>query len=199
VIELCGWCENSARKAQNLQLKEACDKAIENDSSLPGSYLRASVMAALHQDIRLAEHYVAGREIKKLYNESTANILFYQDVLAFMKALQNHPASKSKHYQSLMGKTEESPKLENLSTLESTVNNPYLRLFYQLMHNKDQFKVFEEYALGDTATINVFDFLALAHKYLPREQLKQILDLKITHSVQKGNLDAIVLLGLTQN
>lgn len=57
------------------------------------------------------------------------------------------------------------------------------------------FKVFEEYARG-TTLINVFDFVALACKYLDSSQLKSIFKLKIESSLAKGNLDAIVLMGL---
>jgi hypothetical protein len=44
--------------------------------------------------------------------------------------------------------------------------------------------------------INVFDFVALACKYLDSSQLKSILQIKIESSLSKGNLDAIVLTGL---
>jgi len=64
-----------------------------------------------------------------------------------------------------------------------------------MMLEQDLFKVFEEYARGGTL-INVFDFVALACKYLDSSQLKSILQIKIESSIARGNLDAIVLTGL---
>jgi len=89
-------------------------------------------------------------------------------------------------------------ELQITNIYSEAVNNPYLKLFYQIMIEPDIFKVFEEYARGATL-INIFDFVALACKYLDSAQLKQIIHLKIESSIQKGNLDALVLTGLSIN
>ena len=75
------------------------------------------------------------------------------------------------------------------------VKNPYLRLFYQLMLETDLKKVFEDCARS-TVSINTFDFVTLACKFLDYTQLKQVLSIKIEQSVQKGNLDVLPLIGI---
>jgi hypothetical protein len=58
------------------------------------------------------------------------------------------------------------------------VKNPYLRLFYQLMLETDLKKVFEDYARNN-ASINTFDFITLACKFLDYSQFKHVLSIKI--------------------
>jgi hypothetical protein len=55
-------------------------------------------------------------------------------------------------------------------------------------------KVFEEYARG-TTMINLFDFVALAAKYLSKEDFETTINLKIQTSIAQGTLEAIPLLG----
>jgi hypothetical protein len=81
------------------------------------------------------------------------------------------------------------------SNYSQVVNNPYLKLFYQIMIEPDLQKVFEEYAKG-IQVINIFDFVALACKYLSWNQFNAVMQIKIGNSIEQGNLDAIPLIGL---
>jgi hypothetical protein len=65
---------------------------------------------------------------------------------------------------------------------KQVIGNPYLKLFYQIMIERNVKKVFEEYAQG-TTVINLFDFVALAAKYLSREDFETTIKLKIQTSM----------------
>jgi len=58
-------------------------------------------------------------------------------------------------------------------------------------------KVFSEYA-RNSSVVNIFDFLALACKFLDNTQLKTVIKTKVDFSISKGNFDAVILTGLRQ-
>lgn len=62
---------------------------------------------------------------------------------------------------------------------------------------QDIAKVFEDIAKG-SLLINIFDFLALACKFLDNIQLRNVIRTKIESSIMQGNFDAIVLIGLVE-
>jgi hypothetical protein len=60
---------------------------------------------------------------------------------------------------------------------------------------QDLKKVFEECAKTNHS-MNVFDFVTLACKFLDYQQFKHVLAIKIDQSLQKGNLDVLPLIGI---
>jgi len=63
------------------------------------------------------------------------------------------------------------------------------------MIEKDTKELFMTYAMEQSA-INIFDFITLACKFFKEKDLKEILERKVQHSIEQGNLDAIPLIGL---
>jgi len=66
------------------------------------------------------------------------------------------------------------------------------------MLEADLKKVFEECAKTNHS-INIFDFVTLACKFLDHQQLQHVLSVKIEHSINKGNLDVLPLIGILPN
>ena len=62
----------------------------------------------------------------------------------------------------------------NSAVGSTVVNNPYLRLFYLLLIENNPKKAFNEFI--SSYTINMFDYLALACKFLDSNQLKYFLE-----------------------
>ena len=164
-----------------------CASALKQENNVTGSHMRACVMAALHQDFQLALQLGSQSETKQKFNEDSTKIVYFMNLLQYLSSLTTknsvQPASPQ--------------ELQRASIYTRKVNNPYLKLFYQIMLEDDIVKVFEEFASG-TTLINLFDFLTLACKYLPVNELISVIKLKIESSIQSGNFDVIVLTGLTQ-
>lgn len=102
---------------------------------------------------------------------------------------------------SLLGKATTSQNLletQSANIFVQVVKNPYLRLFYQLMLETDLKKVLEDCARSNTS-INTFDFVTLACKFLDYSQFKTVLSIKIEQSISKGNLDVLPLIGILPN
>jgi hypothetical protein len=75
------------------------------------------------------------------------------------------------------------------------VRNPLLKLFMVLAIERESYRdVFAQ--IVETSAINLMDFVTLACKYLDKDSLITILKKKLQHSINKGLLDGVPLMGL---
>jgi hypothetical protein len=75
------------------------------------------------------------------------------------------------------------------------VRNPLLKLFMVLAIERESYRdVFAQ--IVETSAINLMDFVTLACKYLDKDSLITILKKKLIHSINKGLLDGVPLMGL---
>lgn len=189
LIDFCGWFQNRSKTVRkNKKLEDKCTLISKLEAHIRGGDMRACVMAASHFDFAVAlamSSFADSKQQRKRFNESQSNINLFQKLL--------------KELGTLLEKSTARQEIDNLRAINRDIykeaSNPYLRLFLILALERDSYReLFSQ--LVERDTLNLFDYVTLALKYLDKDSLIAFLKRKAQSSVTTGLLDAVPLLGL---